>query len=444
MDGVSNQGLGICRTPITQQPQQGQQEDSNELLDADGKTWIVFVPYAIPGELVKAKVFRNYNSYSEADLIEVLEPSPHRIDPVCPLAGICGGCQYQHMSIESQRDLKTMHVQDVFERIAGLPITRNKHENDGHGLIVRPTVGTDQIWNYRSKITPHYEAPVKNPDGNSYRITEIGFKKKSSRRIVDVPYCHIATEAINSRLTDLRMEKRDEAASGTLRSVKKGATLLLRDANEGVVTDNNQYVTTNVSGLTFRFKAGNFFQNNPFMLPVLVEHVVEAATQVTSDGKQMTHLIDCYCGSGLFGLATAPYFQQCVGIEVNENAIEEARINAQINGIQNCAFVAATAEAIFNTETSIQNSNVLVQNFPRETTAVVLDPPRKGCSEEFLEQLYIYGPQRVVYMSCDPATQARDSKGMVAAGYSITSIQPFDLFPQTRHIECLIVLERDK
>ena len=180
------------------------------------------------------------------------------------------------------------------------------------------------------------------------------------------------------------------------------------------------------------------------MLPVMVDHVVVAAATTVSgnnDNNKMTHLIDCYCGSGLFSLSTAASFDVCVGIEVNEKAIEEARQNAELNGIDNCAFVAASAEAIFDSTTPVEG-DVLVQDFPRDTTVVVCDPPRKGCSEEFLDQLYTFGPQRIVYMSCDVATQARDVKGIVAAGYEITSVQPFDLFPQTRHIECLIVLEK--
>ena len=448
-------GMGICRTPVVQLqsdasaaptiPIENETETTAPATTETTSDWVIFVPNTIPGELVTIKVYRNYKTYSDADLVQVVEPSPHRVEAVCPLAGICGGCQYQHMSVAAQREWKTRQVQDGLERIAGLITNNNRDvdddDTDQQGVVVvSPTVGTEHVWHYRSKITPHYEAPAKISNG-IYQIREIGFKQKNSRNLVDVPYCHIATEAINDELARLRKYKRDEAASGNLKRFKKGATLLLRDANEGVVTDNNQYVTTTVSGLTFRFMAGNFFQNNPFMLPVMVNHVVEAATKLSSEGKQMTHLIDCYCGSGLFGLTTAAHFQQCVGIEVNEKAIEEAKVNANLNGIENCAFVAASAEAIFDSKNPVQG-DILVQDFPRDTTVVVCDPPRKGCSEEFLEQLYDYGPQRVVYMSCDAATQARDVKGIVAAGYTVTSVQPFDLFPQTRHIECLIVLER--
>ena len=180
----------------------------------------------------------------------------------------------------------------------------------------------------------------------------------------------------------------------------------------------------------------------------MVDLVVDAATKKSASGEEMTHLIDCYCGSGLFAIGSSSSFDICVGIEVNEKAVEEARNNAALNGIQNCDFVSASAEAIFMSKDPVSAGNnkegkdLIVGDFPRSSTVVVVDPPRKGCSEEFLEQLNEFKPARVVYMSCDPATQARDANLIVAFGYEIISIQPFDLFPQTRHIECLAVFER--
>jgi len=228
-----------------------------------------------------------------------------------------------------------------------------------------------------------------------------------------------------------------------------------------VVTNPNQYVSTTVKDVAFSFLAGNFFQNNPYVLPLMVQHVIDGALLPNPHtGGKMTHLIDCYCGSGLFCLSASTYFETCVGIEVNERAIEEARANAKLNDITNCVFVAASAEAIFESDDAVSSSSaaeireeetgetesgpLLVRQFPRESTVVILDPPRKGCSTEFLDQLYEFAPQRVVYMSCDAATQARDAKGLVSNGYEIICTQPFDLFPQTRHIESLIIFERRK
>ena len=427
VSALTNRGLGICRTTLTD-------EENDTLSDTTLREWVIFVPNVIPGELVKLRVYRNFKNYSEADLLEVLEASPHRQEPLCKLAKVCGGCQYQHISIDAQRDLKSRHVEEVLNRVGGFD-----------NVEVTPTVGTCEVFHYRSKLTPHYDRPKKLAD-NSYEISTIGFQEKSSRRLVDVPYCPIATEAINQELTKFRQTLKQKALDGNLRRPNRGATLLLRDHDDGVCLDPNERVTTTVSGIQFQFLAGNFFQNNPYMLPVMVDYVIEAATKPDSHGNAMTHLIDCYCGSGLFCLTASASFDVCVGIEVNDRAVQEARDNAALNNIENCAFVAASAEAIFESTEPVScpamKEKGLVSDFPRDQTVVVLDPPRKGCSPEFLNQLYEFAPQRIVYMSCDPATQARDSKGIVANGYEITSIQPFDLFPQTRHIESLIVFER--
>jgi len=437
VESLTNLGIGICRVALPGSIMIDPHPDLNDV-QHDNRGWVIMVPNVIPGELVKLSIYRNHKNYSDADLVEVLEQSPDRVEPRCNLFDVCGGCQYQHMSIETQRQWKTRQVNELYSRVGGL-------EEGVTYPTVHPALGTDEIYHYRSKITPHYEAPKKNKEG---LIDVIGFKQKASRRLVDVPYCHIATENINEKLTEVREAKFAEAKEGRLKRPNKGATLLLRDANEGVITDNNEWVTTTVKDLTFRLKAGNFFQNNPYMLPVMDDLVVDAARKPNERGEAMTHLIDCYCGSGLFCLGSAKHFDVCVGIEVNDLAVQEAKGNADLNGITNCKFVSASAEAIFESEDPVVlqqdegETAVLVRDFPRDNTAVVVDPPRKGCSEEFLEQLYAFGPARVVYMSCDPATQARDAKGLVGAGYEITSIQPLDLFPQTRHIECLTTFER--
>ena len=445
VESLTNLGVGVCRIDIDvddnndeAQLQQHSGEDSKiELVSSlknTQKKWVVFVPGTIPGETVEARVFRNHKSYSDADLLGVVTPSSlhTRVEPLCPIAGECGGCQYQHVSVPDQRRWKTQQVSELLQRIGNFEI--------GSFPPVKSTVGTDETYGYRSKLTPHYN----RPDKKTGLIDAVGFQKTSARVLIDVPQCAIATPAINEKYKEVR----NDVFCGNLKSKKnKGATLLLRDANEGVVTDPNQYVTTNVDDLTFRFLAGNFFQNNPYMLPVMTKYVVDAAVQESPSGVHMTHLIDCYCGSGLFCLSSAKHFKLCAGIEINDRAIEEATANAKLNSIDNCVFVAASAEAIFESEERIKlrnedGSGTLVSEFPRESTVVVLDPPRKGCSEEFLEQLYKYRPQRIVYMSCDPATQARDAAGIVANGYELVSTQPFDLFPQTRHIECLCVFEK--
>ncbi len=367
VESLTNRGIGICRTQIdvdvdsnvnvnenNNVNQDNDDDNDNENQDdyssstSSSSSWVIMVPNVIPGETIICSIYRNYKTYSEADLISILQPSPHRIiNPPCTFFHICGGCQYQHMDIALQRVWKKNQVVDLLQRIGGLTTTTTL--NDSEDSVVKDTVGTNEIYHYRSKITPHYDQPSKSKNKNDeYEIRAIGFKQKTNRNIIDIPYCHIATEAINEKLTHVRNDKFQEARDGKLVRPKKGATLLLRDAHQYnddnnieneeeniaiVETDPNVYVQTKVKGLTFRFLAGNFFQNNPYMLPVMVDHVVDASVKVNGYGEKMTHLIDCYCGSGLFCLSSAAFFDICVGIEVNEKAVEEATVNADINKV---------------------------------------------------------------------------------------------------------------
>lgn len=382
IDGLTNLGMGVARVD----------------------EWVVLVPFVIPGERVIARIFRNFQTYSEADLVEVLEASPDRVTPNCKLYQACGGCQYQHMAYQRQLSEKTGQVRELMHKLGGID-----HP-------VQLAHASPKVYGYRSKITPHYERPAK--DGSQ----PIGFLQHGRRRqLVDVETCPIATEAINAALPEARETAR---RSGGKKRRQRGGTLLLREVLEGVVSDPQAVVSERVGEATFQFKAGEFFQNNPFILPDMVDHVVQ---QASLDGVR--YLVDAYCGVGLFSLMAASRFEQVAGVEISEPAVRWAKANATINGVQNIRFVIGKAEAIFNG-----------LKFSPEATAVVIDPPRKGCDESFRDQLMQFRPRRIVYVSCDPATQARDLKVFVECGYTITCIQPFDLFPHTRHIENVVSL----
>jgi len=366
--------------------------------------WVVMVAGALPGELVRARIFRNHANYSDGDLVKVLETSPDRVEPRCPLFGQCGGCQYQNLSYPAQLAWKRRQVAELLDKMAGIQFP------------VDEVAGSPLQYGYRSKITPHFQKPKNGP------AFPIGFLRQGRRQeVLDVPQCPIATDSINQKLTEVRREVQAKA-----RFYKKGATLLLRDTLGGrVCTDPTETCEEKVGDLTFSFPAGEFFQNNPFILPDFVEHVRSEA----SAGGAMEYLVDCYCGSGLFCLSCAGSFREAAGIEVSEASIDWARRNAEANGIKNCRFFAGSAENIF-----------AQVPYPAAKSAVVIDPPRKGSSPEFLSQLLLYHPTRIVYVSCDPATQIRDL-AFLKDHYRITRIKPFDLFPQTRHLECVVTLE---
>lgn len=437
---LTNLGAGLSRVRV--EPAGGPALRSPAEL---GEGWVVMVAFALPGERVRARVFRNHQNYSEADLVAVLTPSPHRVAPRCPLFGRCGGCQYQHLASAEQLRWKQRQVRELLQHLAGVEFD------------VAPVIASPWEFGYRSKITPHFAAPQRGAQppgapaaegprsGSSPPDIAIGFLRQGSRHdIVDVPRCDIATDAINAKLAEVRAE-----VLARRHTFKRGATLLLRHAADGVTTDYAAVITEEilvpppVSGrsaaaspkadtsrppsLRLRFLARDFFQNNPFILPAFASYVRD---QAASGGARF--LIDAYCGSGLFALTAAPQFERVAGVEVSATSVAFARDNAAANGIANAAFLCGDAAAIF-----------AGLDFPPDDTAVVIDPPRKGCDTSFLQQLFAFGPRAVVYVSCDPATQMRDLRHFLAAGYRLMAVQPFDLFPQTRHLECVITLRRN-
>lgn len=402
---LTNLGVGLGRVPV-----------------GEGK-WVVMVPFTLPGEKVRVRVYRNHKNYSEADLVAVLTPSPHRIDPKCPLFGQCGGCQYQHLAYAEQLKWKRQQVEELLKFMAGVE------------FAVNPVINSPREFGYRSKITPHFHCGMRSAEGGEPKPQPIGFLKQGTRfDIIDVPRCPIATPEINAKLPEVRAKTQARIAAG---EYKRDATLLLRHAQEGVITDYDAVIheviphpSTPHSALSaqqplrLHFLARDFFQNNPFILPAFTGYVREQAA-----GSGAKFLVDAYCGSGLFALSCAPAFERVTGIELSETSVKFATENAAANNIANATFRAGDAAQIF-----------AGLDFPPADTAVVIDPPRKGCDELFLNQLFSFGPRAVVYVSCDPATQMRDLKGFLAAGYKLTAVQPFDLFPQTRHLECVITL----
>jgi len=398
IDDVSNLGVGVGRVQLPASP------------TTAASSWVVMVPLVLPGETVRVRVFRNHATYSEADLVEVVTPSPDRVQPQCQYFSVCGGCNYQMMSLPAQRRWKQAQVESLLARLGGIT-----------DATVNPVVGTEHAYHYRSKITPHYDSPRRAED------LKVGFQRRGTRIIIDVDQCIIATPAINKEYAEARVALKEQMSK---KLPKKGATLLFREGDGAhVETDPRKNMQQQVNGITFTFKAGEFFQNNAYVLPLMVDHVLSLCK-----GKGSRFLIDAYCGSGLFSLCAAADFEAVYGVEVSDLAVQAAQANARANNIGNAQFLCGSSEAIFSQ----------VKHLPNAETVVLIDPPRKGCDEQFLSQLFAFSPKKVVYVSCDPATQARDAKIMIAdGGYRITSVTPFDLFPQTRHIENVIAFERD-
>ncbi|KAJ1453154.1 S-adenosyl-L-methionine-dependent methyltransferase [Pelagophyceae sp. CCMP2097] len=405
VDRLSNLGDGVGR------------------LEASGL--VCFVPFSVPGELISARVVEVSATFARCAVVAVIEKSPDRDTPQCSLYGVCGGCQLQHMTLSSQRLWKRNFVIDALQRIGGLEVE------------VAEVVG-GAGYGYRAKLTPHFFPPKRIGE-----LFPIGFYAASrARGVTDVPRCDIATDAINIRMATLREETQARYRNNPV--PPRGSTLLLRQHEGGVETDPRAGVEEHVGGVDFQLEAGEFFQNNPQVLPYLVDYVLAEAT---NDGKA-TGLIDAYCapqggvrnvshgtrlgGGGLFALTGASRFGSVAGVDISKHNVAAAKANAKRNGLDNVVFEAGDAEELFKP---------LASSFDPSCTTVIMDPPRKGASKSFLDQLAAFRPLRIVYVSCDSATQARDAKELVRRGYLAKRAQPFDLFPQTRHVENVITFD---
>ena len=381
------------------------------------KTTIAIVHFALPGDKIKARIYQVHNSsHITCEPVSIEEKSGSRRDDLvkCKYFGVCSGCQLQMMSMEDQLVHKRNVVRRAYDRLI--------FEN-GKLPEIGETIPSPIQYTYRTKLTPHFDLPKSGLKEGAQ--LNIGFNEKGRNRIVDIEECPIATQIINETLPIERLRIKDNIAS-----YKRGATLVFRDSlvpaafedgsitEKMCVTDNRKYVYEKVENYKFKFLAGDFFQNNNAILPALIGHVKSLLVQ---SARNPLYLVDAYCGSGLFSICLSSLFKSVSGIEISQNAIDAAKENASLNELSNTDFVSGSAEKIFE--------NI---KYPPAETAVIIDPPRKGCDNVFLDQLMESGIATIVYVSCNVHTQARDIKYLCEKGsYDIQDIRGIDLFPQT-------------
>lgn len=342
--------------------------------------FVVFVPFVAVGELVEAEITELKKRYARARLLRVLEPSPERVEPGCRYFGACGGCQYQHLAYSAQLRLKHKQIGDLFERL-------------GHfdRRLVAPVIPCPQPYGYRNRIM------VRSQWDKFKQGLNIGFIRADSRLVVDVEECRLAEPALNEQLKYVRAHP----------PPKGGLKVVLRSSPPG-----------------WEVPPDSFFQNNSFLLPKLVEVARDALRQA-----QTKHLLDIYCGVGFFSVELAPLVESFVGVELDRMAIQAARRNAAARARTNGEFIAGTAE---------EQLPAILSRFPAPATTVLLDPPRKGCQPETLQMLRRVQPAQIIYISCHPATMARDLNILCAQGaFELAQVRPLDMFPHTQHVECV-------
>ena len=420
----------------------------------------VFVPGALPGERVLVRIDEVKKTYARGKLVEILEKSPQRISPACPIYDFCGGCQLQHLSYEGQLHWKRQQVVDAVERIGRLS-----------GIEVLPVLGAKEPWFYRNKM----QFPVGRKRGK----TVIGCFAKGSHDIIDTRDCRIQKEGNNTivnvmrEVVDrLRIPIYDEDRhTGILRHVvgrigENGEAMVvlvtatkdlpkakeiirflkervpnLRSVQQNIQTYRNNVILgretkllwgkptipDRIGKLHFSISARSFFQVNTEQAAVLYEKALEYA-----DLNGMETVIDAYCGTGTITLFLAQKAHRVYGIEIVKPAIDDAKKNARDNRIKNTVFLVGDATELMP---RLYHENV-------HPNVIVVDPPRAGCTETVLKTFAAMHPDRIVYVSCNPATLARDMAFLATLGYMAKEIQPVDMFPQTSHVETLTKLIR--
>lgn len=358
--------------------------------------FVVFVPFAAPEDELEAEIVKLKKKFARGKILQIIRPSPIRVSPLCRYYENCGSCCYQHLSYEHQLKIKRKQVEEAFSKI---------------GEIAAPPVldplASPEPYHYRGKAQLH---AVKTKQG-----FQAGFLDISGSQIADIERCEIMEETINDKLRILRQNKQQ------LRNNDARLTIW-----SGLLADQKGTVTRMVRGKTFLVPRGGFFQANLCLTDQLVDEVCRLAIS-----KEINTLIDAYCGSGLFSIFLAPYAKSVVGIEISEKSVKYAQINAANADVKNVRFVQGKVE------------NILPGEFlssKKESNLIVLDPPRSGCSKSVLKTIADLKPQNVIYISCNPATQARDVKYLNEHGYTLLSLLPVDMFPQTEHIEVIGLL----
>jgi tRNA (uracil-5-)-methyltransferase len=425
---------------------------------------IYVVPFAVPGDKVTARVFKHFEkqNYSLTDLIKVETPSEKR-DPTlvrCQYFASCSGCQFQMLPYSDQLAHKKSIVEKAYKNFSLL--------DSKLVPIVADTIGSPLEYGYRTKLTPHFDGPPgarrdrrNNTKPSWPAVPPIGFMKKSTRKTIDIEDCPIGTNAVR-----MGMKRERARVTEDINTYQRGATILLRESTKRIpkseyeekelkdtvfedrgeyvhaktcITDQTAISTEFIDDFTFQNPAGSFFQNNNSILPLFTSYVREHIIPSKPSGRKIVNLIDAYSGSGLFTITLASLFKRSIGIDISSSSIASASKNAKLNKLpeEQASFVTADARDLFK---SVE--------FDASETVVVIDPPRKGCDENFLKQLLKFGPERVVYVSCNVHTQARDV-GMLVSGmknvegaYEIESLVGFDFFPQTGHVEGVAVLNR--
>ncbi|MHB8136324.1 MAG: class I SAM-dependent RNA methyltransferase [Anaerolineaceae bacterium] len=385
----------------------------------DGKT--IFIPFGIAGERVEVEIVDSKKNFARGRIKHVLRESEKRIKARCPHFMECGGCHYQHLAYADQLALKQEIVTDLLKRIG-------KIENPP----IKPIIGSTLEWNYRNTVQFHL-SPTGKP----------GYQRAGANGVVEIRECHLPLPEINKIWPQLELEAEAGIQRVSIRcgsddellvglesnspqppefSVDIPLSVVLLGPDDDLLLSGEDYSLMEVLGRNFRVSAASFFQVNLPQAEAMVKHVLEI---MKVDKK--SEIVDAYCGAGLFSAFLAPKVKSLTGIELAESSCNDFAVN--LDEYENVSLYIGAVEEI-------------LPELKLKPHAVLLDPPRAGIDPTAMAALIEAAPRQIVYVSCDPATLARDVQKLVAAGYLLESVTPFDLFPQTYHMECIALMTK--
>lgn len=424
----------------------------------------IFIPEALKGEKVRAKILKSKKSYAYGKLIEILGSSKNRKVPVCPIYKRCGGCSLQHTSYNSQLEFKTERVKDCMSKIAKI-----------NPDIVKPAIGMKNPYRYRNKV----QLPVGSKNGE----LQIGFFAPRSHDIIDMESCYIQDEVADKAVDIIRkwilknnikpyivdgqyspegmlrhimvrkgfktnevmvvlvtttekLPHKEEIILELTQSIPEIKSIMLNInakptnvilGEKSLVLYGTDHISDYIGDFKFNISPLSFFQVNPVQTEILYAKALEFAGLTGNET-----VFDAYCGTGTISLFLSQKAKKLYGVEIVPQAIENAIHNAKENNVKNVEFHVGEAEKII--------PEMISQGIKAEV--VVVDPPRKGCDKALLEAIAEMSPERIVYVSCDPSTLARDLKILEEMNYETKEVQPVDMFPQTAHIEDVALIAR--
>jgi 23S rRNA (uracil1939-C5)-methyltransferase len=375
------------------------------LAHAEGKT--IMVSLAAPGDRLRVRVDRVKGNVSFASIVEIIEPSKDRVEPTCPYFGRCGGCDFQQLSYQAQFDAKVAIIKDCLHRIGRIETVPDFQ------IIAAPNQ-----WHYRSRAQWQYDAVQRY----------LGYFESGSRRVCDVAECAVLVPELQTTLENVRALMTDDSLPRDARQFRAIAgdegvsiapSISSPTVREGIVGD----IHRSIQDETYRLNAESFFQTNTDLLPDLIQAAIGDAKGDTA--------VELYCGVGLFTLPLARRFKQAIGVEDDSDAANFARTNLANAGLTNAEIANRdVGKWLENRLERASNDRVLDR-----VDFLLLDPPRTGAESRVISAILQIKPKRVSYVSCDPATLARDLKKLIAGGYTVDSLVALDMFPQTHHVE---------